>query len=110
MSLDETTFDSLDETTLSGLMARIDDAAGDRLDVDFVGGVLTIELDTGGQYVLNKHAPNRQIWMSSPVSGASHFDYRGEGEGWRDTRTGHELRALLGKELAEAVGRVVALV
>lgn len=30
-------------------------------------GVLTIKLGKRGTFVLNKQAPNRQIWLSSPV-------------------------------------------
>jgi hypothetical protein len=30
-------------------------------------GVMTIKLGSLGTYVINKQAPNRQIWMSSPV-------------------------------------------
>ena len=34
-----------------------------------VQGVIKIELGQHGTYVLNKQAPNRQLWMSCPVSG-----------------------------------------
>jgi frataxin len=30
-------------------------------------GVLTIRLGDKGTFVINKQAPNRQIWLSSPV-------------------------------------------
>lgn len=30
-------------------------------------GVLTVGLGTHGTYVLNKQAPNREIWWSSPI-------------------------------------------
>ncbi len=30
-------------------------------------GVLTLKLGSLGTYVINKQAPNHQIWMSSPV-------------------------------------------
>ena len=32
-------------------------------------GVLTLNLGSHGTYVINKQAPNKQIWVSSPVSG-----------------------------------------
>ena len=84
------------------------EAVGDQLDVDLQDGILTIELDSGGQYVINKHAPNRQIWMSSPVSGASHFDSDGHG-GWVGTRGAGTLAAMLSAELAAATGETVDL-
>ena len=53
------------------------------------GGILQIELPDGGAYVVNKHTPNRQIWVSSPKSGAWHlrrFFNRCDGGNWRSTR------------------------
>jgi len=38
-------------------------------------GVLTLSFPPSGTYVLNKQPPNRQIWLSSPVSGPKRFDY-----------------------------------
>ena len=37
-------------------------------------GVLTMVLDGGNTYVLNKQRPNRQVWLSSPVSGPRRFE------------------------------------
>lgn len=34
-----------------------------------VQGVIKLALGEHGTYVLNKQAPNKQLWMSSPVSG-----------------------------------------
>jgi len=36
-------------------------------------GVLTLDLGSHGTYVLNKQPPNKQIWLSSPVSYVSSF-------------------------------------
>jgi frataxin len=108
MTIDESTFQTLADETLARMMDTLEEAVGDRLDVDFLDGILTIELDTGGQYVINKHAPNRQIWMSSPVSGASHFDCDGNG-GWVATRGAGTLAAMLSAELTAATGEKVEL-
>jgi frataxin len=56
--------------------------------------------------VINKHGPNREIWLSSPKSGAWHFT-RADGGAWRSTRGVEELAALLAAELAAASGRAV---
>ncbi len=106
MTLDENTFRDLAGKTLSRLADAVEEALGDRLDVDLGEGVLTIELDSGATYVINGHAPSRQIWMASPVSGGLHFDYESEGEGgrWIATRGGADLVPLLARELAEATG------
>lgn len=38
-------------------------------DINYADGVLNIEMHDGRAYVLNKQAPNMQIWLSSPISG-----------------------------------------
>jgi frataxin len=105
---DESTFHAAADRTLAHFLERIEDSLGDDLDVDLQGGILTIELASGGQYVVNKHAPNRQIWLSSPVSGASHFAHE-PGRGWISTRGGAALHELLAQELGAATGTPVAL-
>lgn len=44
------------------------------IEVELESGVLTITLPNKKQYVINKHTPSRQIWVSSPVSGAGYFE------------------------------------
>jgi frataxin len=99
---DESTFHAVADRTLAQLLESIEDT----LDADLQGGILSIELADGGQYVINKHAPNRQIWLSSPVSGASHFAYR-PGRGWASTRSDAVLHELLAQELTAATGTAI---
>ena len=97
---------------LDSLFEQIEDQLGDWLDVEMTGGILQIELPDGGVYVINKHAPNREIWVSSPKSGAWHFasvEAGADGSTWRSTRGTEELTALLAGELAAASGRAVRL-
>lgn len=75
MTLDENRFSTLADDRLESIGDAVDEALGDRIDVDYLGGILTLTLQGGGQYVINKHAPNREIWLSSPFSGAAHFGY-----------------------------------
>jgi frataxin len=107
--MDERAFETLADRTLQHLFAQIDAELGDVADVDLRGGILTVALDDGRQYVINKHAPNRQIWMSSPVSGASHYDHDEASGGWRSTRDGDLLAPRLARELAELTGTTIAL-
>lgn len=94
---------------LDALFEQIEAELGDWLDVDMSGGILQIELPDGGTYVINKHGPNREIWLSSPKSGAWHFA-AGDAGGWRSTRgDAEELSELLAAELAAASGRAVRL-
>jgi frataxin len=109
--MDEPEFERAAGKVLNGLMAQIEDQAED-LEVDLQGGILTIELPSGGQYLLNKHAPNREIWLSSPKSGAWHFRHDPEA-GWVSTRVVDDARPqlhrLLSDELADAIGSPVTL-
>lgn len=97
---------------LEALFEQIEDQLGDWLEVDLEGGILTLELPDGGTYVVNKHAPNREIWVSSPVSGAWHFASE-SGEDWQSTRAAASgaaaFPALLADELGRAAGRAVRL-
>jgi len=47
----------------------------DGVEAEFSAGVLTITHPKNGTYVLNKQPPNRQIWLSSPVSGPKRYDW-----------------------------------
>lgn len=44
-------------------------------------GVLTLNFPPNGTYVLNKQPPNKQIWLSSPISGPKRYDWVMLGEG-----------------------------
>jgi frataxin len=109
MTLDESAFHAIADRTLTHLLERLEDDLGDHLDADIQGGVLTIDLDDGGQYVINKHAPNRQLWVSSPVSGALHFNFDAAAEQWVATRSDARLYELLSGELSAATGTAFRL-
>jgi iron-sulfur cluster assembly protein CyaY len=99
--MDDAGFEAAAEELLQRLADRLENADSD-LDVEFQRGVLAIDLPDGGQFLLNKHAPTHQIWLSSPRSGARHFADDGHG-GWRDTRDGRDLMGVLAEDFA-AVG------
>lgn len=106
MSLDDSRFAALAGSMLERISDVVDEELGDEIDAELQGGILTLTLNAGGQYVINKHAPNRQIWMSSPKSGAIHFDYV-DGV-WVSTRdAGITLDGLLAAELKERYGVAV---
>jgi frataxin len=110
--MDEAEFERRAADALDSLFEQIEDQLGDWLDVEMTGGILQMELPDGGTYVINKHGPNREIWMSSPKSGAWHFapvEGGGDGATWRSTRGTEDLTALLSGELAAASGRAVSL-
>ncbi len=110
--MDDSSFEKIAEAVLANLFERIDVQLGDFLEVDFQNGILEIEMPGGGgAYIVNKHTANREIWLSSPKSGAWHFRPGADGR-WQSTRGGAEapdLMRLLAEELASASGRPVSL-
>lgn len=102
-------FETIATRFLDHLADRLEAALADIADVDYEGGILNITLDAGGTYVINKHAPTRQVWLSSPRSGAWHFTLDEASGAWLDTRQGKEFLPLLTSELLEATGIAVAL-
>ncbi len=86
------------------------DAALDAADVDadwsVNGGVLEIECEDGSKLIVNRHLPNREIWVAAK-SGGFHFAAR-EGA-WRDTRSGRELAEALRELLRTQAGIEVGL-
>jgi frataxin len=71
---------------------------------------MTISVPGKGTYVLNKQPPNKQIWLSSPISGPKRYDWCVLGDGqsdkegtasgsWVYTRDGSTLSELILEEL-----------
>lgn len=51
-------------------------------------GVLTLKFPPIGTYVINKQPPNKQIWLSSPISGPKRYDWVVLGEGQNEKEGG----------------------
>ncbi|GJM92925.1 hypothetical protein PR202_ga09433 [Eleusine coracana subsp. coracana] len=94
-------FHKLADETIHDLLEKLeeygDSVQMDGFDIDYGNQVLTLRLGDLGTYVVNKQAPNRQIWLSSPVSGPSRFDWDAETSSWVYKRTGAKLEQLLEK-------------
>jgi frataxin len=91
--------DSAFETLADSLLATLEEALGEHVDAELQGGILTVEGDAG-TWIVNKHAPTRQIWLSSPVSGARHYAFDATTGHWQDTRGSGDLLGTLGAELS----------
>jgi frataxin len=105
--MDERAFETLAGQTLAMIAERLEDALSDGADVELRGGILTIICEDGGQFVLNKHAPSRELWLSSPVSGATHFARRGDD--WVSTRGPDSLAVRLAADIEARTGTRVDL-
>jgi len=66
-------------------------------DIAYSDGVLNIEMRGKKYYVLNKQTPNKQIWLSSPISGPSRFEYTQDSK-WAHYRTQQDLLEIMNQE------------
>ncbi|KAK4555509.1 Mitochondrial matrix iron chaperone [Recurvomyces mirabilis] len=84
------------------------------VEVEYAAGVLSITLPPAGTYIINKQPPNKQIWLSSPISGPKRFDWVISGESmhekadggigdWVYIRDGTSLTELLRKEVGVSI-------
>ena len=96
--MSSSTSDSAFESLADSLLAALEEAIGDHDDAELQGGILTVEGDEG-TWIVNKHAPTRQVWLSSPLSGARHYAFDAGAGQWRDTRGGDDLLTVLSAEL-----------
>ncbi|ADV21486.1 iron donor protein CyaY [Cryptococcus gattii E566] len=88
------------ETLNESLEMFCEDFGNGNWEIEYSSGVLNLTLPPYGTYVLNKQPPNLQIWMSSPVSGPSRFEYV-DGSWVHHRKEGVRLGELLSGELKE---------
>ncbi|XP_077242134.1 frataxin-like protein isoform X2 [Tasmannia lanceolata] len=106
--LQEDEFHNLADGTIQDLLEKLEEFGDgvqiDGFDIDYGNQVLTMKLGNSGTYVINKQTPNRQIWLSSPVSGPSRFDWDRTNQAWVYRRTKENLLKLLENELEQLCG------
>ncbi|KAG7987964.1 hypothetical protein I3843_03G161200 [Carya illinoinensis] len=111
--LQEDEFHRLANSTIHNLLEKLeeygDNVEIDGFDVDYGNEVLTLKLGDLGTYVLNKQTPNRQIWLSSPVSGPSRFDWDQNAQTWVYRRTKVDLLKIFESELEQLCGEPINL-
>lgn len=111
--LQEDEFHNLADSTINHLLEKIEEYGDsveiDGFDIDYGNQVLTVKFGDLGIYVLNKQTPNRQIWMSSPVSGPSRFDWDQNAQAWVYRRTKEYLFKILESELTQLCGHAISL-
>ena len=55
--------------------------------------------------MINKQTPNKQLWLSSPVTGPSRFDYCLPTTSWTHSRDSNPLLTILHDDLESLVGK-----
>jgi CyaY protein len=96
----ESEFVALTDRVLGAIGAAID-AGGEDLDWSENDGVLTIECPDGSRVIVNRHLPNRELWVAARSGG---FHFRIDSGRWRDTRGGEELAVGLSRLLQLQAG------
>lgn len=97
------------DATLAAIGAAVDDALDrSEADVDWSlnDGILEIDCGAQGKLIVNRHVPNREIWVAARSGG---FHFHAEGGRWRDTRSGADLAATLTRLLHEQAGLDISL-
>ena len=103
--IEESAFIALTDRVLETIGTALDTADND-LDWSENDGVLTIECADGSRIIVNRHMPNRELWVAAKSGG---FHFRAEGGAWRDTKSGEELATALERLLQTQGGVVVHL-
>ena len=103
--IEESAFIALTDRVLETIGTALD-AADNDLDWSENDGVLTIECADGSRVIVNRHLPNRELWVAARSGG---FHFRAEGGAWRDTRSGEELATALERLLRSQGDAVVRL-
>lgn len=71
---------------------------------------LIIEDEKGAQYLIHLHRVLKEIWVSSPFSGAHHFRWGKTEKEWVSTRhISQGLKEFLGQDIGAWMGRPIFL-
>lgn len=106
--ISESEFASAADRTLAAIGEALDvalEASDADVDWSLNDGVLEIDCQDGGKLIVNRHVPNREIWVAARSGG---FHFRAQDGVWRDTRSGAELGAALGELIRVQAGVAVA--
>ncbi len=85
------------ERLLANLESAIDGVADD-LDIDVLrtGNVVTLAFENGHRLIVNSQEAAGEIWLAAR-SGGFHYRWNEDAGGWRDTRSGEDLRTVLSR-------------
>ena len=107
--INDSEFAAAADRTLAAIGAALDaalEASDVDLDWSLNDGILEIECEDGSKLIVNRHVPNREIWVAARSGG---FHFRPRDGTWRDTRSGDELGAALGALVRAQAGLGIAM-
>lgn len=105
----ESEFVTVADRTLAAIGSALDAAvAATDADIDWTqnDGILEIECTDGSKLIVNRHVPNREIWVAAKMGG---FHFAAIDGRWRDTRSGDELCSMLVRLIRSQAGIELAL-
>lgn len=82
---------------LDTLLEKIETSYWSVVECELNEGVLKVQTEAKGIFIINRNIPRQELWLSSPFSGGAHFTY--SQEQWVNTRTQDPFEPLLFKEL-----------
>ncbi len=97
----ESEFNELADTVFARI-EKVIDASDAGIDYDSNGSVMEIEFEDGSKLIVNRHVPNREIWLAAKSGG---FHYALQDERWYSQRDGSELFAKLGDLVQLGTGK-----
>lgn len=101
----ESEFNELADAVFSRIEAGVDASDAD-LECSLIGGVLELEFEDGSKIIVNRHAPNREIWVAARSGG---FHYAWQDGRWISRRDGSELYGKLAELIALGCGTPIKL-
>lgn len=100
----ESEFNEQADALFRRIEQAIDDSDAD-IDYDSNGTVLEMVFADGSKVIVNRHMPNREIWLAAKSGG---FHYALQDGRWISQRDGSELFAKLGELVQLGAGTVLA--
>lgn len=106
MQTEEQHFRQIVSAALDDLCEQIDAIDSDDIDARVTEGVLQVEFDSGGVFVLSQQVPVQELWLSA-FSHAWHFK-RVDGA-WIERDSHEPMRDVLSANFSRKLGRPIAL-
>ncbi len=100
----ESEFNELADAVFGRIENAIDSSNGD-IECSLTGGVLELEFGDGSKIIINRHAPNREIWLAAKSGG---FHYAWQDGRWFSARDGSELFGKLAELVKLGCGATLA--
>ena len=76
----ESEFLDLSDAVFERIQTALDEAGSD-VEALLQGNVLTLDCESGGQVIVNRHVPNAEIWLAGKAGGF-HFRLADDGRWW----------------------------